>query len=244
MNPMRRRGGDLSTPRGGGLSLGALRPSPDGDAFGRFSEEVARFFGTARFLVAQTILVAFWILLNTLALFNAIRWDKYPFILLNLMFSTQAAYAAPLILLAQNRQAERERASVEEDREVAARTQADAEFLGRELSSLRITVSDVVTSDDLASAVEQVGDVLSRLESRLETLMDGGGRPNAATGASAAGAPAADNSGGSVRSATTGASGPSGKPEPAGSPSVPTGLGAAGEEADEPHQEHDHGGNP
>ena len=207
MNPMRRRSGDLSTPRAGGLSLGALRPSPDGDVFGRFSEEVARFFGTARFLFTQTIMVGFWILLNTAALFNAIRWDKYPFILLNLMFSTQAAYAAPLILLAQNRQAERERASVEEDREVASRTQADAEFLGRELSSLRITMSDVVTSDDLASAVEQVGDVLGRLESRIEALMSGAASPNATTGASAVGAPAANPADPSVSS--TGSAGSS-----------------------------------
>jgi uncharacterized membrane protein len=209
---MRRRSGDLSTPRAGGLSLGALRPSPDGDAFGRFSEEVARFFGTARFLFVQTILVAFWIALNTLALFNAIRWDKYPFILLNLMFSTQAAYAAPLILLAQNRQADRERASVEEDREVASRTQADAEFLGRELSSLRITMSDVVTSDDLTSVVEQVRDALSRLESRLESLVGGVLSPNAAAGASAAGAPAVSGS--------VSGSGSSVRPDAAGAPNA------------------------
>ena len=177
MNPMRRRRGDLSTPRAQGLSLSSLRPGADADAFGRFSEEIARFFGTARFLIGQTLVVAVWITFNALELFHTIRFDPYPFILLNLMFSTQAAYAAPLILLAQNRQAERERASVEEDREVAARTQADAEFLGRELSSLRITMSDVVTSDDLASAVEQVSDVLARLESRINALADGQG-PN------------------------------------------------------------------
>ena len=78
----------------------------DPDAFGRFSEGIARFFGTARYLVVQTILVAVWIALNVFAI--TLRWDPYPFILLNLVFSTQAAYAAPLILLAQNRQAQRE----------------------------------------------------------------------------------------------------------------------------------------
>jgi uncharacterized membrane protein len=207
--PTRRRRGDLSTPRGSGLDLAALRPGSDGDAFGRFSESVARFFGTARFLVGQTLIVAVWISLNALEAFHAIHYDPYPFILLNLVFSTQAAYAAPLILLAQNRQAQRERASVEEDREVASRTQADAEFLGRELSSLRIAMSDVVTTDDLTSAVEQVRDALQRLETRLAGLA----------------APA--DAGAALKS-----------------PAVPAGLGAAGEEADHPHEGHDHGGNP
>jgi len=169
MNPIRRRRGDLSTPRGGGLDLRNLR-SGDGDTFGRFSESTARFFGTARFLVGQTTIVAAWITLNALEGFHKLRWDPYPFILLNLVFSTQAAYAAPLILLAQNRQAERERASIEEDREVAARTQADAEFLGRELSSLRIAMSDVITSDDLAGAFETVANALARLEARLPAI--------------------------------------------------------------------------
>jgi uncharacterized membrane protein len=212
---MRRRSGDLSTPRGGGLDLSSLRPASDGDAFGRFSEAVARTFGTARFLLIQTVIVGFWIALNSLELFNTIRWDKYPFILLNLVFSTQAAYAAPLILLAQNRQAERERASVEEDREVAARTQADAEFLGRELSSLRIAMSDVVTNDDLAGAVEQVGDFLERLNTRLESL-------------------------GRLEQMVTGA----GENPPLNSPAVPAGFAAPSEEADHPHQEHDDSSNP
>lgn len=171
MKPMRRRA-DLSTPRGGAIRLGVGRGQrdSDNDAFGRFSESTARFLGTARFLAVQTVLVAAWILANSLEALRILRFDPYPFILLNLVFSTQAAYAAPLILLAQNRQDERDRASIEEDREVAARTQADAEFLGRELSSLRIAMSDVVTSDDLADAVERVGNALNRLERRLEAL--------------------------------------------------------------------------
>lgn len=79
-----------------------------GDAFGRKAEMFARFFGTPKFLIGQTVLVAIWIVVNVVA--AAFRWDPYPFILLNLAFSLQAAYAAPLILLAQTRQADRDKA--------------------------------------------------------------------------------------------------------------------------------------
>ena len=106
---------DLSVPRGASPRMGARY---DADAFGRMSEAIARFLGTGRFLVGQTVLVIGWIVLNTIGLVN--HWDPYPFILLNLAFSTQAAYAAPLILLAQNRQDDRDRANIERDREVAA----------------------------------------------------------------------------------------------------------------------------
>jgi uncharacterized membrane protein len=110
----------------------------DPDAFGRFSEGIARFFGTARYLVVQTVLVIVWIGLNVFAV--ALRWDPYPFILLNLAFSTQAAYAAPLILLAQNRQAQRDQSTVDSDRLMNVRAQANAEFLARELASARISL--------------------------------------------------------------------------------------------------------
>jgi len=93
----------LDQPRTKGLAA----PKIDADAFGRFSEGIARFLGTGRFLFFQTLLVIIWISLNIAAV--RLRWDPYPFILLNLAFSTQAAYAAPLILLAQNRQADRDR---------------------------------------------------------------------------------------------------------------------------------------
>jgi uncharacterized membrane protein len=83
------------------------------DAFGRFAEKAARFFGTPRYIVGQTIVVAFWILVNVLSFTKTIRFDGRPFILLNLIFSTQAAYAAPLILLAQTRQADRDKAMAE-----------------------------------------------------------------------------------------------------------------------------------
>jgi uncharacterized membrane protein len=132
----------------------------DADAFGRFSEAIARFLGTGRFLAGQTLIVIGWIALNTIGLFK--HWDPYPFILLNLAFSTQAAYAAPLILLAQNRQDDRDRASIERDREVAARTQEDTEFLARELAAVRLALADVVTTRDLDDSL-----------SRLAKLIDG-----------------------------------------------------------------------
>lgn len=161
---MIRRQEDLSRPRGG-LSIGAHY---DPDAFGRFSEGVARLLGTARFLVIQTAIVILWITINVTA--AALRWDKYPFILLNLAFSTQAAYAAPLILLAQNRQDERDRAQAEADRSNNARTQADTEFVARELTSVRLILGDVVTADDLRAAVDQVSTALQRVSERLDQI--------------------------------------------------------------------------
>ena len=134
----------LDVPRGRGRDLvGFLRLNPD--AVGNFAEGIARFLGTGRFLAVQTILVAVWITLNVFAV--RLRWDPYPFILLNLAFSTQAAYAAPLILLAQNRQADRDRVQAEEDRARAASVRADTEYLARELASLRVAVGELATRD-------------------------------------------------------------------------------------------------
>ena len=130
----------------------------DPEAFGRFSEAIARTLGTGRFLVIQTVVVAVWITLNLFAV--GLRWDTYPFILLNLAFSTQAAYAAPLILLAQNRQDDRDRAQTLEDRQVAARTQADTDFLAREVASLRLALGNVATTEDLREAVDSIRDAL------------------------------------------------------------------------------------
>ena len=143
---------ELGVPRG---ATPLVSGRYDADAFGRISEAAARFLGTGRFLVGQTVLVFGWILLNVIGLIG--RWDPYPFILLNLAFSLQAAYAAPLILLAQNRQDDRDRANVERDRAVAARTQADAEFLAREVAAIRLVLTSMVTSEDF-------DDRLSRLE--------------------------------------------------------------------------------
>lgn len=142
---------ELAVPRGSAPRMGSRY---DADAFGRMSEAIARFLGTGRFLAGQTILVIGWIVVNTIGLLN--HWDPYPFILLNLMFSTQAAYAAPLILLAQNRQDDRDRASIERDRAVATRTQSDTEFLARELAAVRLALEDVVTTADLTDKLSHI----------------------------------------------------------------------------------------
>ncbi|SDO17792.1 Uncharacterized membrane protein [Nakamurella panacisegetis] len=126
----------------------------DPEAFGRFSENLARFLGTGKFLFWQTLLVILWISLNLFAV--SLRWDPYPFILLNLAFSTQAAYAAPLILLAQNRQDDRDRITVDEDRSRAAQTKADTEFLARELAALRIAIGEIATRDYLRGELERL----------------------------------------------------------------------------------------
>jgi uncharacterized membrane protein len=153
VSPRRRiRGGDdLSTPRRARLSLGIHY---DPDAFGEFSETIARTIGTARFLVIQTVIVVVWILVNVAI--SGLQFDPYPFILLTLALSLQAAYAAPLILLAQNRQADRDRGETERDREVNFRTQADAEFVTRELASIRLALADVVTTEDLRDAIDRL----------------------------------------------------------------------------------------
>jgi uncharacterized membrane protein len=130
----------------------------DPAAFGQFAEAIARYMGTGRFIAIQSILVIVWIVLNTLALVH--HWDPYPFILLNLAFSTQSAYAAPLILLAQNRQDDRDRASIERDRNVAARTQADTAFLIRELGAIRLALADALTFKDLDDSIARFQDLV------------------------------------------------------------------------------------
>ena len=137
-----------------------VRGAPyDADAFGRFSEGLARFLGTGKYLVGQTVLVILWIALNSLVFIH--HWDPYPYILLNLAFSTQAAYAAPLILLAQNRQDERDRATTERDRQVAARTQADTEYLARELATIRLALNDLVTNQDLEDMMGRMAKLIA-----------------------------------------------------------------------------------
>ena len=153
--------GDLSAPRGKSLRVGAHY---DAEAFGRISEGIARFLGTGRYLVGQSVFVLVWIAFNTVGFVR--HWDPYPFILLNLAFSTQAAYAAPLILLAQNRQDDRDRASIERDREQAARTQADTEFLARELAAVRLALADVVTTEDLDNRMDHLEKLLADKPSR------------------------------------------------------------------------------
>ena len=130
-----------------------LRLGVDAEWFAKVAERLARFLGTGTFLLWQSVIVLIWITLNVFAI--SLQWDPYPFILLNLAFSTQAAYAAPLILLAQNRQDDRDRVSLEEDRTRAGRLSAETEYLARELASMRLQLGEVVTRDYLRGELEQ-----------------------------------------------------------------------------------------
>ena len=138
------------------------RPQMDADTFGRFAETFARFMGTARFLIYMTLFVAAWLLFNWLAP-DRLRFDPYPFIFLTLMLSLQASYAAPLILLAQNRQEVRDRVVAEQDRQANARAHADMEFLAREVASLRMALGEVATRDYLRS---ELRGLLNELDER------------------------------------------------------------------------------
>lgn len=138
-------------------------PQVDAETFGRWSERFARFMGTAHFILWMTVFVAVWVALNVFGLFGHI-WDPYPFILLTLMLSLQASYAAPLILLAQNRQADRDRVAFEQDRQRTERGLADTEYLAREVAALRIALRDVATRDFLRS---ELRDLLEELTDQL-----------------------------------------------------------------------------
>ncbi len=129
-----------------------LLPTPtyDPEAFGRLSERIARFLGTGRFLVYMTAFVATWVTWNAVAP-EPLRFDPYPFIFLTLMLSLQASYAAPLILLAQNRQTDRDRVQYEQDRTQTERSIADTEYLTREVAALRIALGEVATRDFIRS---------------------------------------------------------------------------------------------
>ncbi len=148
----------LDTPRELRRSL-VRRPTVKQDAFGIFAEQFARFMGTARFLIYMTLFVLIWIVWNLVAP-AAVRWDDYPFIFLTLMLSLQASYAAPLILLAQNRQEVRDRVINEQDRQANARAHADMEFLAREVASLRMAIGEVATRDFLRSELRNLVDEL------------------------------------------------------------------------------------
>ena len=144
----------------------SLMPTPtyDPEAFGRFSERIARFIGTGRFLVYMTVFVVVWVVWNIVA--ETLIFDDYPFVFLTLMLSLQASYAAPLILLAQNRQADRDRVQYEQDRARAERNIADTDYLTRELASLRIAVGDVATRDFLRSELRQLLEDISDMDER------------------------------------------------------------------------------
>jgi uncharacterized membrane protein len=153
-----RRSGRLDTPKEQRRTL-IPTPTYDRDAFGVFAEQFARFMGTARFLMWMTVVVVFWIAWNSLAPHD-LRFDNYPFIFLTLILSLQASYAAPLILLAQNRQESRDKVIAEQDRQANARAHADMEFLAREVASLRMAVGEVATRDFLRSELRSLRDDL------------------------------------------------------------------------------------
>ena len=154
------RNNRLDTPREAGRTL---RPNFDPEAFGRLSERFARFLGTAGFLVYMTVFVLSWVLWNAFAPVD-LRFDDFPFIFLTLILSLQASYAAPLILLAQNRQADRDRIQVSEDRARNERSIADTEYLTRELASLRNALGEVATRDFLSN---ELGDMLEEVLKEL-----------------------------------------------------------------------------
>lgn len=140
-------------------------PRFDPEAFGRWAEAIARFMGTARFLVYMTVVIALWLGWNTLAP-REWRVDPYTFTFLTLILSLQASYAAPLILLAQNRQADRDRLALEEDRRRAAMQKADTEYLAREIAALRIALGDVVTRDFLRGELNKLSEQLTQAPPR------------------------------------------------------------------------------
>ena len=154
------RGPRLDVPRETRRQI-VRRPQVDADTFGRFAETFARFMGTARFLIYMTLFVVVWLGWNWLAPRPA-RFDDYPFIFLTLMLSLQASYAAPLILLAQNRQEDRDRVIAEQDRNANTRAHADMEFLAREMASIRMALGEVATRDyvrsELRSMVQELED--------------------------------------------------------------------------------------
>src|SRR5690348_7909770 len=144
-------------------------PRFDPEAFGKWSEAIARFMGTARFIVYMTVVIACWLGWNTLAP-ASLRFDPYTFTFLTLILSLQASYAAPLILLAQNRQADRDRLAAEEDRRRATMQKADTEYLTREIAALRIALGEVATRDFLRSELSRVAEELDEAALRRAKL--------------------------------------------------------------------------
>ncbi|WP_372733802.1 DUF1003 domain-containing protein [Nocardioides sp.] len=155
MAEARARKSRLDTPRDTRRQPLMARPSYDSDALGIFAEQFARFMGTAAFLMYMSGFVAFYVIWNLLAP-SGLRFDDYPFIFLTLMLSLQASYAAPLILLAQNRQEHRDKVIAEQDRQANARAHADMEFLAREVASLRMAVGEVATRDFVRSELKSL----------------------------------------------------------------------------------------
>lgn len=162
----RRRPSGLDQPLERGLSL---RDAYDPERFGRISEKVARYIGSWAFIAWMTVVVVGWVLLNTVAP-DSWRPDPYPFIFLTLLLSLQASYAAPLILLAQNRQADRDRVQYQEDRMRTERLLADSDYLAREIASLRLALGEVATRDYVRG---ELRDLLEEISDKVETISTG-----------------------------------------------------------------------
>ncbi|MVO83304.1 DUF1003 domain-containing protein [Streptomyces sp. p1417] len=150
-----------------------LLPDYDPEAFGRLSERIARFLGTGRFIVWMTVVIIMWVVWNVSAP-DHLRFDSYPFIFLTLMLSLQASYAAPLILLAQNRQDDRDRVTHEQDRKRNERSIADTEYLTREIAALRLGLGEVATRDWIRSELQ---DLVKELEEQQPVFPAESGRP-------------------------------------------------------------------
>ncbi|WP_446218164.1 DUF1003 domain-containing protein [Micromonospora sp. IBHARD004] len=148
---------------------GVKLPRFDPEAFGRWSEGIARGMGTANFIVYMTVVIAIWFVWNTLAPTN-LQFDPYTFTFLTLVLSLQASYAAPLILLAQNRQADRDRVALEEDRRRATLQKADTEYLAREIAALRIAMGEVATRDFVRSELARLAEELDEAAQRRQKL--------------------------------------------------------------------------
>ncbi|MDI3407774.1 DUF1003 domain-containing protein [Streptomyces cavernicola] len=143
-----------------------LLPEYDPEAFGRLSEKIARFLGTGRFIVWMTVLIIVWVLWNVAGP-DRWRFDEYPFIFLTLMLSLQASYAAPLILLAQNRQDDRDRVNLEQDRKQNERSMSDTEYLTREIAALRMGLGEVATRDWIRSELQ---DLVKDMDERFDAV--------------------------------------------------------------------------
>jgi uncharacterized membrane protein len=164
-----RRRSSLTAPRRPSRRLGL---NNDPLAFGNFSEAIARFLGTARYLVFQTVVVALWLIWNIASRAANLDFDPYPFILLTLALSLQASYAAPLILLAQNRQEERDRGEMLADRRTNARALADTEYLARELAAIRLALGEMPTRDYLDEELGRIEREMSALRERIDARRD------------------------------------------------------------------------
>ncbi len=159
---------DLTTPR----QRRRLGVHYDPDAFGQFSESIARFIGTARFLIYQSVFCVAWVAWNVLGPASW-QFDEWQFVGLTLLLSLQAAYAAPLILLAQNRQEQRDRTTTDTDRLVVERTQADTEFLAREIASVRLSLADVATTSEMGDHLDRLADAIEAMTARLDEIEAG-----------------------------------------------------------------------